>query len=87
MNNNSGKDWFDVFTVVEGVGTKDDYWLKVGRMFPHRNGDGGYNIMLNALPLNNKLIIKPRKRKEYEYEDTTTDEQYEDLYEGETPPS
>lgn len=60
MDDNS---WMEVFTVVKGTGDKDDYWLKVGRMFPHRNGDGGFNIVLNALPLNGKLVIKPRRRR------------------------
>ncbi len=51
-------EFMDVFTVIE---TKDkpDFWLKIGRAFPHKNGDGGFNIVLNALPLDNKLIVKP----------------------------
>ena len=53
-------DFMDVFTVIEGKGERPDFWLKIGRMFPHKNGDGGYNIVLNALPLNSKLVIKPK---------------------------
>jgi hypothetical protein len=56
-------DWMDVFTVVPGHGSKPDFWLKVGRMFKHKNGDGGYNIILNALPLDSKLIVKPRRKR------------------------
>lgn len=57
-------DWMDVFTVVEGFGQKPDFWLKIGRMFQHKNGDGGYNIVLNAHPIGNKLVVKPRRKRE-----------------------
>lgn len=53
-------EFMDVFTVVEGGEKNKDYWLKIGRCFPHTNGDGGFNILLNALPIGNKLIVKPR---------------------------
>ena len=36
---------------------KDDYWLNIGLAFPH--GDGkGFNVMLQALPLNAKLVLR-----------------------------
>lgn len=60
-------DWMEVFTVV-GEGP-DEYWLKIGRAFPHKNGDGGFNILLNALPLNGKLIVKPKRKKSSEEQD------------------
>jgi hypothetical protein len=62
MNNKD--EWMDVFTIVEGKGNKDEYWIKIGRMFPHKNGDGGYNILLNALPINGKLVVKPRRKRQ-----------------------
>lgn len=58
---NSGKESWDVFTVVEADG-KDDYWLKVGKMYRHASADG-FNIYLNALPLNGKLVIKPPRKR------------------------
>ncbi len=51
-------EFMDVFTVIEAK-DKPDFWLKIGRAFPHKNGDGGFNIVLNALPLDNKLVVKP----------------------------
>ena len=57
-------DWMDVFTVIDGAGQKPDFWLKIGRMFPHKNGDGGFNIVLNAHPIGSKLVIKPRRKRE-----------------------
>ena len=62
-------DWMDVFTVIDGKEDKPDFWLKIGRMFPHKNGDGGYNIILNALPVNAKLVVKPRKQRLDESDD------------------
>lgn len=59
----SDNDWFEVFTVIDKTDTSEEYWLKIGRMFPHKNGDGGFNILLNALPLNGKLVVKPRRKK------------------------
>lgn len=63
-------EWMDVFTVIEAPG-KEDFWLKIGRAFPHKNGDGGYNVVLNALPINNKLVVKPRRKRD-EYPDDTS---------------
>lgn len=57
------EEWMDVFTVIE-TPDKPDFWLKIGRMFPHKNGDGGFNIILNALPLDNKLVVKPKRKRE-----------------------
>lgn len=59
----SDNDWFEVFTVIDKTETSEEYWLKIGRMFPHKNGDGGFNILLNALPLNGKLVVKPKRKK------------------------
>ena len=47
---------FRVYSVIPREG-KDDYWLNVGLAFPH--GDGkGFNVMLQALPLNAKLVLR-----------------------------
>ena len=54
----------DVYTVVEGETRSEDYWLRIGRCFPHKNGDGGFNLLLNALPLNGKLVVKSRTKRE-----------------------
>lgn len=68
------ENWYDVYTVIEGGENKDPYWMKLGRMFPHTNGDGGFNILLNAMPIGtNKLVVKKRKEgpKPARYTDTT----------------
>jgi hypothetical protein len=36
---------------------KDDYWLNIGLAFPHQDGKG-FNVMLQALPLNSKLVLR-----------------------------
>jgi hypothetical protein len=58
-------DWMEVYVVIDGdqaIG-RPDFWQRVGRAFPHRNGEGGFNILLNALPMNGKLVVKPRNLK------------------------
>ena len=62
---------FRVYSVIPREG-KDDYWLNIGLAFPH--GDGkGFNVMLQALPLNAKLVLreaaeegKPQTERGYE---------------------
>ncbi len=34
---------------------QDDFWLNIGLVFPHKD-DGGYNIMLQAFPLDGKIV-------------------------------
>ena len=34
-----------------------DYWLNIGVAFPHKDGKG-WNLQLQALPLDNKLVIR-----------------------------
>ena len=50
-----------MFTVVEGEkdpqGNSKDYWHQLGRAFD--NKDGSQTILLNALPLTPRLIIRP----------------------------
>ena len=46
-----------VVTKREG---EDDFWTAIGAAFPHRDGDG-YNLILNALPVGNKVVLRPPK--------------------------
>ena len=53
---------YRAYAVVERP-KQDDYWLNLGVMFPHENGDG-FNLILQALPLPDrngqaKLVIRP----------------------------
>lgn len=58
----SDQDYMEVYTVIEGKDGQQDYWQRIGRAYHHRNSDGGLNVYLNALPLNGKLVIKPKKK-------------------------
>ena len=44
------------FTVIRREG-QDDFWLNVGLVFPHKDG-GGFNIMLQAFPLDGKMVCR-----------------------------
>lgn len=44
------------FTVIKREG-QDDYWLNIGLVFPHKDS-GGFNIMLQAFPLDGKIVIR-----------------------------
>ena len=50
---------YHAYTVVKREG-QDDYWLNIGAAFMHQDGDG-YNIVLQALPLNGKIVLRPPK--------------------------
>lgn len=36
---------------------QDDFWLNIGLVFPHKD-DGGFNIMLQAFPLDGKIVLR-----------------------------
>jgi hypothetical protein len=44
------------FSVIRRDG-QDDFWLNVGLVFPHKDGSG-FNIMLQALPLDGKIVCR-----------------------------
>ena len=51
------------FTVIKREG-QDDFWLNIGAAFQHQDGDG-YNIVLQALPVNGgKIVLRLPKDKE-----------------------
>ena len=47
------------YTVIKREG-QDDYWLNIGAAFMHQDGDG-FNVMLQALTLNGKIVLRPPK--------------------------
>jgi hypothetical protein len=53
---------FRVYSVITREG-KDDYWLNIGLAFPHNDGKG-FNVMLQALPLNAKLVLREAAEEE-----------------------
>jgi len=44
------------YSVIKREG-QDDFWLNLGLVFPHKDG-GGFNIMLQALPLDGKIVCR-----------------------------
>ena len=42
------------YSVIRRDG-QDDYWLNLGLVFPHKDGNG-FNIVLQALPLDGKIV-------------------------------
>ncbi len=53
---------YQAYTVVKREGA-DDYWLNIGAAFMHQDGDG-YNIVLQALPINGKIVLRLPKAQE-----------------------
>ena len=45
-----------VYTVIKRE-DQDDYWLNIGLAFPHKDGNG-FNIVLQALPLDGKIVCR-----------------------------
>lgn len=44
------------YSVIRREG-QDDFWLNLGLVFPHKDG-GGFNIMLQALPLDGRIVCR-----------------------------
>jgi hypothetical protein len=59
-----GDKMYRVYAVVPRP-KQDDYWLNIGAAFPHDDGEG-YNIILQAHPIDNKLVVRLYKPKEGE---------------------
>lgn len=45
-----------VYSVIRREG-QDDYWLNLGLVFVHKDGKG-FNIMLQAFPLDGKIVCR-----------------------------
>ena len=52
------------YSVIRREG-QDDFWLNVGLVFPHKDGSG-FNIMLQAFPLDGKLVCRKITAEEVE---------------------
>lgn len=57
---------FRAYTVIKRDG-KEDYWLNLGVAFPHEDGEG-FNLLLQALPIDGKLVLRTYKDDEEEAE-------------------
>ncbi len=52
------------YSVIKRDG-QDDFWLNVGLAFPHKDGKG-FNIILQAFPLDGKLVLRAIEEEEPE---------------------
>ncbi len=57
---------YRAYTVIKRE-DKDDYWLNLGVAFKHEDGEG-FNILLQALPTDAKLVLRTYKEKPEEQE-------------------
>lgn len=57
-----GEKMFRVYAIVQRP-KQDDYWLNIGAAFPHEDGKG-YNIILQAHPIGEKLVVRLYEPKE-----------------------
>jgi hypothetical protein len=55
---------YRAYTVIKRD-NKDDYWLNLGVAFPHEDGEG-FNLLLQALPLDGKIVLRTYKEDEEE---------------------
>ncbi len=55
-----------VYSVVQRR-NQDDFWLNLGVAFVHEDGEG-FNLLLQALPLDGKLVLRKWKEPEPEPE-------------------
>jgi hypothetical protein len=59
-----------VYTVVKREG-QDDFWLAIGAAFAHKDGKG-FNVVLQALPTDGKVVLREPQADEAEQPSETT---------------
>ena len=47
---------YRAYTIIKREG-QDDFWLAIGAAFMHQDGDG-YNVVLQALPIDGKIVLR-----------------------------
>jgi hypothetical protein len=50
------------YSVIRREG-QDDFWLNIGLVFPHKDGNG-FNLILQAFPLDGKIVVREIKEEE-----------------------
>ena len=54
---------YKAFSIAKREGDKD-FWTEIGAAFAHRDG-AGYSIILNALPLDERIVLRlPKAERE-----------------------
>jgi len=51
---------YRAYSVIKREGQDGDFWLPIGAAFEHSDG-GGLNVILQALPLDGKLVLRVPK--------------------------
>ena len=52
-----------VYTVKERGQGQDPFWLRIGAAWANKDGKG-FNVQLDALPLNGRLVLRVPKEEE-----------------------
>ena len=66
MSENSDPD-FAVYTVKDRKHGQDPFWLRIGAAWINKD-EKGYNVQLDALPIDGRLVLRVPKPKEVEEE-------------------
>ena len=53
----------NAYAVKERGKDKKAFWTRIGRAFPHKTGTG-FNLELEALPVDGKIVLMPPKATE-----------------------
>ena len=51
------------YAVEDAPRGQKSYWTRIGRLFPHKDGKG-YDIVLNALPINGRIVVRQEEAKD-----------------------
>jgi hypothetical protein len=62
MSETTNQPTYRAFTVIPREGQKD-FWAPIGAAFAHHDGLG-LNVLLQALPLDGKVVLRPSKEKQ-----------------------
>ena len=65
---------FTAYSVTKRGEDKDDWWTPIGAAFAH--GDGlGFNVVLQTIPLDGKVVLRPPKERSDESGSSERDKQ------------
>lgn len=59
---------YQAYTVIKREG-QDDWWCNIGAAFAHADGHG-LNLLLQALPLDGKIVLRPPKDESNEHDES-----------------
>lgn len=53
------------YAVEDAPRGRKSYWTRIGRLFAHKDGKG-YDVVLNALPINGRIVIRQEEQEQAE---------------------